>query len=56
MSAGVKLRKTQQANVFRFALELGHWSMQSVCLKSANKRHHALTSSVVDSNVAADQN
>src|SRR5216684_3551025 len=36
----VKLRKNSvRAYVFRFALELGHCSMQSACLKGANRRH-----------------
>ena len=40
------------AYVFRFALERGHCSTQSACLKGANKRHHSITSSARASSIA----
>src|SRR5229473_4779390 len=37
--SGQTEKNSVRAYVFRFALELGHCSMQSACLKRANRRH-----------------
>jgi len=32
-------KNSMRVYVFRFALELGHWSMPSACLRGATSRH-----------------
>jgi hypothetical protein len=50
--SGQTEKNSVRANVFRFALELGHCSTQSACLKGAtigSRRAHSITASATAS-------